>query len=70
MNCTVCEDELNCGSYDGGAMGPGISEECTEGWMCGKHICIVDGSSVTGRRCMDVGDLNGLDLEDQCTDQV
>ena len=51
-------------------MGPGTSEECTEGWMCGKHICIVDGSSVTGRRCMDVGDLNGLDLEDQCTDQV
>merc|ERR1711976_276883 len=69
LNCTVCEDELNCGSYEGGIMGSGKSEECTKGWMCGKHICNIDGKSVTGRKCMDVGDLNGLDLEDQCTDQ-
>ena len=44
---------------------------CEAGWMCGTHTCdIGEGITATGRSCMNIGDLNGLDLEDQCTDQV
>ena len=66
LNCTVCEDALSCGENE-----EGMSQECEAGWMCGTHNCdIGEGETANGRICMNIGDLNGLLLEHQCTFQV
>ena len=57
---------MSCGELE-----EGMSQECEVGWMCGTHTCdIGEGFTATGRQCMNIGDLNGLVLEDQCIDQV